>query len=318
MKHKRIGFTIIEVALFLAITGLLFVGIAAGTQNSIWQQRFNDSTQNFAEFLRSIYSQVSNPQSVGTGRSDYAIYGKLIVFGETTGLDGNSVNGAGEVQRVFVYDVVGDAARDKLDKLATGNVMDLLTELNANVVVLRTTVNGEKVLPGTSGVAYPNDGSDVALLAGISESYTPRWEASIETMDVGAGRAFKGSILVVRHPLSGTINTLVYTGGSKNGVVPVNEEIKAANNSKNYNSLSTVLTYHLGVDDAAPPGELFKENTEVNFCVNPYGLAHNTTKETTRRNIRIVANARNASGVEVMDLDNEGPGEERNKCMTTP
>ena len=54
MKHKRKGFTLIEIVLFLAITGLLFVGIIVGTNNSIGQQRFTDSVQNFAEVGTSL------------------------------------------------------------------------------------------------------------------------------------------------------------------------------------------------------------------------------------------------------------------------
>ena len=42
--------------------------------------------------------------------------------------------------------------------------------------------------------------------------------------------------------------------------------------------------------------------TEVNFCVNPEGY---NTASSRRRNIRIVANARNASGVETIDLDSD-------------
>ena len=42
---KKLGFTIIEVALFLALTGFLFVAIAVGVQNSIHQQRQNDAVQ---------------------------------------------------------------------------------------------------------------------------------------------------------------------------------------------------------------------------------------------------------------------------------
>ena len=74
------GFTLIEVSLFIAITGLLFVTIIVGTQNSIWQQKYNDSTQNFANFLKNIYAEVSNTQGVHGGMSDKAIYGKLIVL----------------------------------------------------------------------------------------------------------------------------------------------------------------------------------------------------------------------------------------------
>ena len=83
MSKMRRGFTLIEVALFLAVTGLLFAGVMVGVQNSIWQQRYNDTVQNFANFLRNVYSEVSNPQSSGNGRSEeLAIYGKLISFGE--------------------------------------------------------------------------------------------------------------------------------------------------------------------------------------------------------------------------------------------
>ena len=90
MKTTRSGFTLVEVALFLAITGLVFAGIVVGTQNSIFQQRYNDAVQNFAEFLRSMYSQVTNVQSEGHGRSEYAIYGKLVNFEEDE--NGNNKN----------------------------------------------------------------------------------------------------------------------------------------------------------------------------------------------------------------------------------
>ena len=82
MKKARRGFTLIEISFFLALTGALFVGIVAGTQNSLWQQKYNDSVQSFTNFLRDAYAQVANPQGIGDGRSDRAIYGKLIVFGQ--------------------------------------------------------------------------------------------------------------------------------------------------------------------------------------------------------------------------------------------
>ena len=40
MLGKKRGFTMIEVALFLAITGALFAGVTVGVQNSIFQQRY--------------------------------------------------------------------------------------------------------------------------------------------------------------------------------------------------------------------------------------------------------------------------------------
>ena len=77
MKKGKLGFTLIEVSIFLAITGVLFVGVTVGVQTSINQQRYNDAVQNFMEFLRSTYSSVSNVQSVlGRGNSEKRFMGK--------------------------------------------------------------------------------------------------------------------------------------------------------------------------------------------------------------------------------------------------
>ena len=60
MRKNKLGFTLIEVSLFLAITGLLFLGVTLGVQNSIYQQRYNDAVQSFANFLGNIYDEVLN------------------------------------------------------------------------------------------------------------------------------------------------------------------------------------------------------------------------------------------------------------------
>ena len=102
LKHERNkrGFTLVEVSLFLAVTGLLFMGIAVGVQNSIYQQRFNDSVQNFAEFLRTVYSGTINVENnLGKGNSAQAIYGKLVTFNQDDGKN-----------QIDIYNVVGDIA----------------------------------------------------------------------------------------------------------------------------------------------------------------------------------------------------------------
>ena len=87
MEKVKRGFTLVEVALFLAVTGLLFVGVVLGIQNSLFQQKYNDSVQGFAEFLRSIYSQTANTENTfqedgsSRGQSNLAIFGKLVTFG---------------------------------------------------------------------------------------------------------------------------------------------------------------------------------------------------------------------------------------------
>ncbi len=272
MSKMRRGFTLIEVALFLAVTGLLFAGVMVGVQNSIWQQRYNDTVQNFANFLRNVYSEVSNPQSSGNGRSEeLAIYGKLISFGEKRGLDGAELDA--NTQKVFVYDVVGDV---NAAKVGSGSIIELLEKLDANAVV-RTKDKGVTVN---------------AKLAGIVESYSPIWGSVIEAAKGDSEHAannnlYKGSILIVRHPKSGAINTLV-----SDNVIEVNETLKYADWSSSYGYIDELLTSKLST---------FRLE-DANFCVNPYGIGENGT---TKRNIRIVKNARNSSGVEIIDLDSE-------------
>ncbi len=263
MKKVKLGFTLIEVSLFLAITGALFVSIIVGTQNSIWQQKYNDSVQNFTNFIRNAYAQVSNPQGIGDGRSDQAIYGKLIVFGQEYDLKGEKIP-SGE-QRIFIYDVVGDAS-----SVGTGSVIETFKALRINVVV-------EEVNGGTTNVSP----------AGLADSYVPTWASVIEKTRVtaGADNNFKGSILIVRHPRSGIINTLF-----ADRIIKVNEEVRNARLSGNYSGTRTLLTSKLD----------FFSVGQIDLCVNPYGMGE---MGTFRRNIRIVKNARNSSGVEIIDQD---------------
>ena len=272
---KRKGFTLIEIMLFLAVTAALFIGVAMSMQGAIFQQRYNDSTQNFLEFMRSIYSKVSNPQSVGAGNSEEAIYGKLVVFGEGTDLNGEGIDWLNEGAPIFTYDVVGDA-ETIASGLGTGDIRTMLKRLNINVIRFAR-----------------NDEDDITSVTLASpEKYDPRWGAAIDST---AGSVFAGSILVVRHPRSGTINTLFY-----NGTIEVNLNLaSAAKGDITYDSLQGLITDHL---NSGVEANDFKF-APVNFCVNPEGV--NASVNVPKQNIRIVSNARNASGVELIDLDGD-------------
>lgn len=232
MKRKRQGFTLIEVALFLAVSGLLLAGVIAGTQSSIRAQRFKDSAQNYTEFLRAVYSEVGNPQSPGDGRSDYAIYGRLITFGQTTRPNGTAIPSS--EQRIYVYEVIGGS-----DSVSTSSVTSALIAANAGVVfeVKNSSGSTTSVVP-----------------AGNVREYTPTWGSSIDS--VTNGKPYTGSVLIVRHPKSGAISTLASTK-----VIQVNKIIADANSSKNFAPAMRILKNVLNSFT----------NVEVNFCVNPNG-----------------------------------------------
>ena len=275
MRRKvKLGFTLVEVALFLAITGILFVGIVASIQGSMFQQRHNDSVQSFAEFLRSVYSQtmnVENDSERGNGRTNQAIYGQLITFGESVDLRGNPNTD----NAIFSYTVVGS-----IGDITSSNALESLVKLKANVI------RGKG-----SGGKGPFE------LAGISEEYFPRWGAEIQTTTgwrSGQYTPFKGAVLIVRHPSSGTVITYVL----KDRVIEVNKTLKNANLS--YSSSTVAPNPIMGFLNSG-----FQTGVDVDFCVNPEGK----NRSTQRRDIRIIAGARNASGVEVVPANGE-----ENRC----
>jgi len=299
MKKFRRGFTLIEVTLFLAVTSVLFVGVTIGVQNSIFQQRFSDSVQNFIDFVRNVYSEVASIQSdkipgpsSDLGRTEQAVYGRIMLFGESMYPNGCPANDstferAGcdyEPGRnvVFVYDVLGD-----ISDIGTGNIVDSLVSLHANVVV----VENDSIRP-----------------AGIVENYSPRWNAQIE--GIGSFDDFKGAILVARHPRSGSIYTIVRAGESleiNRDIFELNQYISSTTNGvqAKIEQINTLLENNLinRTDDLGGYNHLFGIG-DIDFCINPMP----NESYSSRRDVRVIANARNGSGVDMIAED-LGPGE---------
>ena len=257
MNKFRRGFTLIEITLFLAVTGLLFLSVTIGVQNSIYQQRYSDAVQSFADFLGDIYSQVLNVQHEGNGRTEQAVYGKMLTFGEKVGDDSSSE------QIVHVYDILGLAV--SYESISNGGAtMDLLRKVKADVV---------------------ERGSDGAYrTVGVSQAFTPKWGSRIQKVN-GFGD-YEGTIMVVRNPSSGTIQTFV-----KDDVINVEALITGASGDG----------FQI-LDDAAVSNFQLKE---VDFCVNPDG----NNEVNNRTDVRLMKNASNSSGVVIMPRDDES-----NKC----
>ena len=260
MRKGKRGFTIVEVAIFLAITGLLFIGITIGVRSSIYQQRRNDSVQGFVEFLRGVYSSVENTQNwVMRGHSEKAIYGKLVTFGESLESDGTN----NDDNKLFVYTVIGDVEGPK-----TGDIRAVLGGLNASVL---------------NDVSEYNESDSLTnVLAGYVDSYTLRWGARVVKTCSGSSCSYdplKGALLVVRHPNSGVIHTLY----KSNGPVEVNWGVVngggAVNPLGNFNSANNYMGFSV---------------QEVDFCVNPTGeKGANDVVD-----IRILSGASSAAGIE--------------------
>lgn len=282
MSRLKRGFTIIEVSIFLAVTGLLFIGITVGVQNSIFHQRYNDAVQSFADFLRGVYDGVLNVQGSGKGRSEKIVYGKMVVFDSKENDDEDSGSDSGskgcldrleeaglEAKQGFcVYTLVGNDPEGTPGITEDIALTALLGSVDLNTTFLMNDSNsGDGAEGGES-------------LAGVIETYSPKWGVGIHHEVVGdsSPEPFEGTILIVRHPYSGKVHTLFSDEAMVEGG----------------------LSGAFGVNDSS-----FTYGT-VDFCVNPNGIDGGPSAISA--DVRIVKNASNAAGVDViMDSGN-------NKC----
>ena len=120
MKKNRQGVTMIETSLFIALSAALVAGLMFGTSSIIKNQRFNDSAEDFAQFLRTAYNSVNNVSTQGSGNSNEAIYGKILFFNEN---------------KITVYTIAGDAT------MLTGDPLDALSAAKADFI--KSNDNGE-------------------------------------------------------------------------------------------------------------------------------------------------------------------------------
>lgn len=261
--RTKSGFTLIEVMLFLAVTGLVLVGILGGTYSNIATQRYNDSVRSFAEFLRQVYSEVISPESIGSsdpdnqivGSSDeFAIYGKAIVFGLEEGADPD---------RVYTATLVGSVKQPADQGSSSGTTS-----------------------PASPGFIADLGNADVRLFCGIEDgdfpstvaSYTMLWDAKIDDTNLNQ---LRGTVLIARSPSSGTIHT-AFTEEAFNIRDYCQPGFESASNN-----LAAALKNN--------PGS-FSTTEDVNFCI----LSDNSN---IVRNVRLTADGRNTSAVNILAAD---------------
>ncbi|MBQ6355114.1 hypothetical protein IJJ18_01690 [Candidatus Saccharibacteria bacterium] len=329
---SRLGFTIIEVSLFLAISALLFVGIAAGTGINIARQRYNNAVEDYAEFLRRLYSATEDVQNEHgdrgerrtctvrendetstkakegeeEGRTECALYGRIAIFNSKT--DNSDTDRSND--KIMVYDVVGDIIDHESDRKILNGVTDTLSALAA---VHAEFLAFEKNDENANAVVY----------SGNSLSYTPDWGSHIEnTSDPNTTSEdtiyWSGAVMIVRSPIDGSIHTYVLNlNGSHDteaGSAVQNTSYTrifdpaADGNISVATSLGQVKSSHAYLYDYLTSSNYPKfEEAVVNFCVNSDdSYAYNGR----RRNVRIKADGTNSSAVELIEFDSED-----NKCL---
>lgn len=311
MRKSRLGFTIIEVSLFLAISGLLFAGVAAGAGLNVARQRYNNAVEDYTEFLRRLYSQVENVQNEhderaprktctvresdgadanateNVGRTECAMYGRIAIFDSKT--DDKSTDNSND--KIMVYDVIGDVIDHDSSKRILNGVTDTLSALAAVHAEFLAVENTE-----TEGA--------VVGYAGNTDFYVPDWSSHIETEAVG--QYWSGAVLIVRSPIDGAIHTYILDLNNTN--LRIYDPADDANADK-ITTVGQVKSSHAYLNEYFTSASAPKfEEVEANFCVNSDdSYAYNGR----RRNVRIKAGGVDSSAVELIELDSE----EENVCL---
>lgn len=186
---KHAGFTIIEVMLFLGVTGLLAIGILVGSGIAIGQQRYRDSVNSLKSFLQEQYNETTN---VTNARNSTW-----------------TCNSSGAVTEGASGEPRGTSDCVLLGRYVTVN--ELGTQLTASNVV------------GYRSTDAPSAGSDIKELQdnyqlGISsidqEQVDVSWGAQIVKQKTTVPMPL--SMLIIRSPLSGSIMTFVVDGVKTN------------------------------------------------------------------------------------------------------
>ncbi len=184
------GFTIIEVMLFFAISGLLFAMLMIGANQGIVQQRYLDSVRSYKAFLQNQYAEVLNTQNdrsnnlkcdasgVSAGATTPGADTNCVILGRVIKIkdDGKTlwatnvtgyVGGGAQGDNLAVYSpkAVDDQAETwEMDwgsqlKDKDGNELDIVvgTAVEPVILIIRSPVSGlVKVFTASSDVGLDN------------------------------------------------------------------------------------------------------------------------------------------------------------------
>lgn len=193
-SQKQWGFTIIELILFLGITGLLFAGLMVGVNTNIATQRYKESAVGYKAVFEKQYSLVEHPQNSRNG------------------------NWNCDMAAVITQSPAGGIPRGTSRCVLLGRYIELKN-------------GGTQVEVGDAVGVDPGLRSD-GVMSDLDEikAYQPRKSPiDVETIAVGWGSQLKtddnkestASYLILRSPLSGSIRTF----GSKE---PLSEQLTSA------------------------------------------------------------------------------------------
>lgn len=181
-KYK-LGFTIIETMLFLAVTGVLIASLLAGVGGSINVQRYHDSVQSLQVALQNQYSAVINVSNQVPAQPLSCDSNANVSYGSGPS---SEPRGQGDCVLMGQY-------------ITTSNN----TTLTMSPVVGYIDPNA---LPGATDLATLQN-YKLNILSSLSQNYPVEWGAAMQKAGSSNSAAF--SILILRSPVSGIVMTFI-------------------------------------------------------------------------------------------------------------
>ena len=256
MKRVR-GFTIIEVLLFLGVTGLLLTGMLIGTGANLSRERYNDGVRTVEEFLAQQFMLVQNPERMSDGSNDYACVARTngggnLAMDAINSSDLNSISHITTTNDPAILGPLGITGefRGRSNCLIYGRFIEFYVE-NGDQRIRASTVVGrdlEAFAIANNDIDYRADlldWTDEQLInatkigrADDSIIFTPDWgvTAAGYTRSGTTGiiqNPAEGSILVMRMPISGSVRTYISTTGDARNVHTLNSFAIPGNSTDN-------------------------------------------------------------------------------------
>lgn len=211
MQQKR-GFTIIEVMLFLAITGLLIGGILGGTTQSLNAQRYRSGVEALRNTIREQYETSLSLRNLtaDNGMGDTNGVDPCDVIDSSSGTPMSTNHARGTSNCLYVGRLI----------LLQANTSQKISQLTVYPVVAKVVVQGVSgIFRDASGALLPaapaggNTDQNSLHIAAFTDNkniiISKPVDWGLVAVTPGTDQVMNIGILVFRSPLSGTVTTYV-------------------------------------------------------------------------------------------------------------
>lgn len=166
MRVDESGFTIIEVTLFLAVSGLLLLMVFLGTGSLAARQRFTDTTDSLHAYIQSQYDEVVNGVNVrtlntecnGVSNANAGTSVDCLLLGKVLSFDGSTITS----QYIISTQKLTGAETSDRERLSNADLQVVLSDATTYELRWRATAYNVTRSGVPSRVAL--DGARVAFL----------------------------------------------------------------------------------------------------------------------------------------------------------